>query len=520
MLEANATPVIAATLILLLIICIWWLVVEWGFKKPAAAGKKFEHQNGEQVVTRNTNETQSCQYQPDQNRSIGSKLENNKPERNKPEINNTVEHQTGKTGLQSTTPSAAIQKKAATSPSVKNIHQLDRRNAKNSVRNSVAKSQPEPTAQTNSKQAPVTSSQQVRHASGDVTVAVNKDASSSSTPHSETSSENRATRKTDHGSKPAGINHLEVKHQKAAPADSSIGSDTGNPGLSARTGQATPSATGAGATTKASVKASAEKESPLHTAANRKPSLTKPSKYQTAAKTQSPSVRSEASIQIPTRPRKDNSKNNESLHAMLNLDTSLNARSDKKPASDVAADSAGKPSLNDNARKLKSVPNVSVAQHPTNINKAKASVVAPDSVKGSGRSKSSSTDRRQSPIERAMAQQIGEQQPTAPKGAAVVSLTGTSSDTPAERTASKELKSEALKTVGTEHTTHANTALRAQLASSERRIESLQSTLTRLQQNQLQTAEQTGSPADRQMASPHSRPTLMSKIRILDAPRN
>lgn len=45
MLDANTTPLLGATLLLLFLLCVWWLIVEWGFRPAAAATNSAEDTN-------------------------------------------------------------------------------------------------------------------------------------------------------------------------------------------------------------------------------------------------------------------------------------------------------------------------------------------------------------------------------------------------------------------------------------------------------------------------------------------
>ena len=542
MLDANATPLIAATLVLLSLLCIWWLAVEWVFKKPVESSNRFKHKIVEQAGSNTVERSQSSQEQsvesrPDQNGS-GNTVKPDQPSKSRTDTRH----------IRPTDADSENSQKAGATQSVKKL---------------------------SGNLSPGTSSSETTvsdPASGNSTAGGAKTGGSNK-PASE--------HKTDHNKLKADQNDETTSKPRPTPQAKS----TNRPVTGKDKAQQGPSATNASGPVKSSKNASPQPDT-----ANRKIPTAPAPKYQTAAKTQSPSVRSEASIQIPATTRREDRKSTDQLHAMLNIDSAPQAKASaaKAPVPGSGLDlgsgsgannsqpstnklSAGAAAKSDNAKqdstkelksketagtvaseqvragnrtpdtiytpaqnieslsvaathreqpspspKLRSVPNVSVARLPTNVNTAKTNPA-----------NSNSSQRKPSPIERAMELQNN----TSPNATAEVSQTSHSDLASAKKPVSTESQAVDQPTAP-EHTGNGDTALRAQLASSERRIKSLQSTLNKLQQSQTQSATRPAQqldsladgpmhlPVDVQAASTHKRPTLMSKVRILDAPRS
>ena len=533
MFEASATPLIAATFVLLLILFIWWLVVEWGFKEPASNTDQFEHRNDQQAVAdrlnRNQldpdqlNHKQVDQSQIDQPHIDQSPIDrapiekarfdrthleqnNSKP----PKLPNDSSHSTVSNPHIATASSGAATKATNntsgnrspnTNPSKTAASKITADNStvggsKSSASQNTAKSTVEdpieaPEQHTNSNaepnKVPAARKETVAQASAETTaVKSNSTNAASSAQSSETSSQLKT---------------------KSAISD-------------------VTSKTSSTATDKP-----AEGKSKRHGADNKKTPSAQPPKYQTAAKTQSPSVRSEASIQIQTdriqadQHKPDQYKTDKARAEIKAAPTSTSIPKNKNITNLAAKSTAIENTISiasnrkEQSPKLKNAPKAPVALHPA-INTTKAKPTAT----GSGTNSSNSNYRKQSHVERAMARQISEQQHTPSKDAASNIQENPSNvvaNTEQLVSAESQIEDKAEdKATGAEQINHGDTALRAQLASSERRIQNLQSTLNNLQQNQSQEASVTTVPTASLVANPHTRPTLMSKVRILDTPRS
>ena len=678
MLEANTTPLITATLVLLTILCIWWIIVEWFFKKPARNTGQFAPENDRADTGRlNRNQPdqnraavphtkQPAHYQPAHSRpqhgrshnDRGGQVKNGPVNKGQPDSDypQTDQGQINKTG--------GIQSPATRSAA------LDTTGSTGRPSNSAGS----PTSATSAQQPSVSNSARGQSAGDRTTAGTARHSTRQSNDGQRLSSGDKETQQKSAQSPDA---KQQVSHLQPASNTS-----TGKPASRENT---THAANGTAQT-------AAIKSQPQSASGKRPPAP--PSKYQTAAKNQSPSVRSEASIQIPpgkvVQPGKAQtgksptgkaqnatehtaeSKGNHPQQATLITDskspantgsstvtavkaastdissasnkaktdsalskatsntetTSPNAiKSDvsdrgtdqaqtgnhapatintgsgtvtavkaastdissasnkaktdsalskatsnaettspktiKSDVSDRGTDQAqtgnhapatiSTPAQNTNTKNtsakntnvisvaanrkvqspdLKNAPKATVALHPAGNTSATGTApsVAESTSNNSGLNSSrnsggNSGQRRQSPIERAVAQRTGEHNTVARDVASISKAhspnadTDTSADKPDAATSNPQDPVNAQEV----NTPHADTTLRAQLARSEQRIKSLQSTLNNLQQNLPQTAVHnsaaTDAQTDSQAARGHTRPALISKVRVLDAPR-
>ena len=298
---------------------------------------------------------------------------------------------------------------------------------------------------------------------------------------------------------------------------------------------------------------------------SQKKNTTSTEKYQTAAKAKRPSVSSEASIQIPTSAGSRHTRNeNPQPHALLDSNnpvphikdkaslsahTKTGAQSHRSP--EEQSHEARQSYKNKQGHKEKqtqkaqgSTPNVS----PINIAAAaKESTQRNAGLKHGPKTPSAlkphpdkSVDRKQSAIEIVVSRQSAPSTPIeAPSEHASSDQTHSkqaSDKTPqltnTDPTANSNHRSPGLTTTdkiedtAREKTIEANAVaevsaaanadavLRAQLAASEDRIKRLQSTLNNLQHNTAPSAH------TETTAVTHNRPTLLSKVRILDHPKS
>lgn len=242
------------------------------------------------------------------------------------------------------------------------------------------------------------------------------------------------------------------------------------------------------------------------------------SKYQTAAKAGRPSAGGEVSLQIPTDTL---FKPTDSTSAAVGTDTKQrtsrstnqpNKQSNNQPNNSVA----NKP-VDHNSPNLSTSPNNKTAAESAlgnNVHSIKvaASNSAVQRNKASTNSSTSApvtdqelakkaTGHKQSPIEIVVAQKVSDKSTDNNQ-----SNTTTKHDDSALQAATETIDSNKTGTCD-------NAALRARLAASERRILNLQSTINTLQSQPAMAAPAALSPQR------HSRPTLLSKVRVLDNPR-
>ena len=528
MFEASATPFIAATFVLLLILFIWWLVVEWGFKEPASKTNQFEHRNGQQAVADRLNRNQLGsdqlnhkrvdQSQIDQplidqgpiekTRFDGTHLEqnNSKP----PKLPNDSSHSTVSNPHIATASSGAATK--ATN---------------NTSGNRSPNTNPSKTAAS-------------KITADSSTVGSSKNGASQNTAKSTVEDPIEVPElHTNSNAEPNKVPAAkQVTFSQASAETTAVKSNSNNAAYSAQSSETSSQLKTKSATSEVTSKTRstatnkpAEGKSKRQRAGDKKTPSAQPPKYQTAAKTQSPSVRSEASIQIQTdriqadQHKPDQYKTDTARAEIKAASTSTSIQKNKNITNLAAKSTAIENTISiaanrtEQSPKLKNAPKAPVALHPT-INTSKTKPTAT----GSGTTTSNSIYRKQSHVERAMARQIGEQQHTPSKDAAGVFHENPSNvvaNTEQSVSAESHIENKAEdKAIGTEQINHGDTALRAQLASSERRIQNLQSTLNNLQQNQSQAASTTTVPTASLVANSHTRPTLMSKVRILDTPRS
>ena len=215
---------------------------------------------------------------------------------------------------------------------------------------------------------------------------------------------------------------------------------------------------------------------------------TKPAKYQTAAKVQSPSVRNEALIQV--QPPTTNAKTK-----------SLNQRLDSETA-DSGHGKANQPKIS-TLKKIK----VDRDLHQPSLQTALQS----DSKQGNLSKNnvapiSSAPSRKQSRDSTATPDQGKDKFNNA--------ITGKSTIEMAMAKQSDDLEDDADGNLENQQTNQSNVELRARLVASERKVASLQTTLSHIQHGISDTAQ---TPADTSPAKKAgTRPTLLSKVRLLD----
>jgi len=517
MFEAHATPFIAAT-----------FVLEWGFKEPASNTDQFEHRDDEQAVAdrlhRNqldpdqlnhkqvdqidlppTDQAPIDQRPIEKTRLDGTHLEQNNLKL--PKLPNDSSHSTVSNPHIATASSGAATK--ATN---------------NTSGNLSPKTNPSKTAAS-------------KITADNSTVGGSKNSASQNTAKSTV--EDPIEVPELHTNSNAELNKVPAAREAQASAETTaVKSNSNNAAYSAQSSETSSQLKTKFATSEVTSKTRstatnkpAEGKSKRRGAGNKKTPSAQPPKYQTAAKTQSPSVRSEASIQIQTdriqadQHKPDQYKTDSARAEIKAASTSTSIPINKNITNLAAKSTAIENTLSiaanrtEQSPKLRNAPKAPVALHPA-INTTKTKPTAT----GSGTTTSNSNYRKQSHVERAMARQISEQQHTPSKDVASVFQENPSNvvaNTEQSVSAESQIENKAEdKATGTEQINHGDTALRAQLASSERRIQNLQSTLNNLQQNQSQAASTTTVPTASLVANSHTRPTLMSKVRILDTPRS
>ena len=582
MLVAYGTPIIEAMLVLISLLVTWWLVVDWGFRKPARTANQSKHQNTAHPSAGRLDAHQPGQDHTDRDRTDHNRIGRNRndqarPDQKQPENSSKTDQSskqlTDTSSSAPTTPDSVAPENSA--PTQVPENNSGKRSPKTSsvtvagsttsgskngrsqppigsdlndvVPDTTAPSKSGPTPKAELKTSPDAAQGKSRkdntQASGAIKAVDSKNRDTVNAPRTASASAAGNTKEADGHQKSSESSHAGRQHQKTV----SIGSSD----TPSKIQQVT-----SGTTSKTATDRPVVKDTQRQGVANNKLTPAQKPKYQTAAKTQSPSVRSEASIQIQTNKASvENSKANDPQQANLksnadktdtlstNKDSKGSATSDdeknlaagvnKSDASAATKNSAlartgNYPTAAKNSSvqnvdavtvaathktqpshsaKLKSVPNSPVALHP-----------AAGPVKNTDTSKGKWNQRKQSPIERAMSQQINENELKTAQDSAGISQTNLADATDPEKPASAESQSEELPAGAKQQAAPEDTALRAQLANSEKRIKSLQSTLNNLQQNQSQSAAQTPNQATSQNV-PHNRPGLLSKVRILDAPR-
>ena len=533
MFEASATPFIAATFVLLLILFIWWLVVEWGFKEPASNTDQFEHRNDQQAVADRLNrnqldpdklnhkqvdQSQIDQPHIDQAPIDRAPIEKARFDRTHLEQNNLKPPKLPNDSSHSTVSNAHIAT-ASNGAATKSTN--------NTSGNLSPKTNPSTTAASKLTADNSTVGGSKSSASQNTAKSTVEDPIEAPEQHTNSNAEpNKVPAARKETDAQVSAETTAVKSNSNNAASSAQSSETSSQLKTKSAISDVTSKTSSTATDKP-----AEGKSKRHGADNKKTPSAQPPKYQTAAKTQSPSVRSEASIQIQTdriqadQHKPDQYKTDTARAEIKAASTSTSIQKNKNITNLAAKSTAIENTISiaanrtEQSPKLKNAPKAPVALHPT-INTSKTKPTAT----GSGTTTSNSIYRKQSHVERAMARQIGEQQHTPSKDAAGVFHENPSNvvaNTEQSVSAESHIENKAEdKAIGTEQINHGDTALRAQLASSERRIQNLQSTLNNLQQNQSQAASTTTVPTASLVANSHTRPTLMSKVRILDTPRS
>jgi len=214
-------------------------------------------------------------------------------------------------------------------------------------------------------------------------------------------------------------------------------------------------------------------------------------KYQTAAKAQSPSVRSEASLQIQHPAAKAGATSAERPTEKKNHAKGLRKETEgTEPALSKSSKSDSSIAVTDRAPAANQ--SVSTARNPAKARIAHLSAVPTGKNETQGSTQQTDKLTGVSPIEKAMGRQ-----PDATEYK--TNEDKTTQDKP--NTTPEHLK------VSVEHSD-----LRAKLVASERKIASLQSTLSNLQNSSSITpATSTGDSTSKK-----SRPTLLSKVRVLD----
>jgi len=542
MFEADATPLIGAIVVLLFLLCVWWLIVEWGFKAPVTTGS-VSNQNRSTVATNtieHTHQTKNHTAQQANDISRGAatdakvKASTSPVDANKPHRPQTHKLETQKSVEETTF--------AATSVAATNTAQK-----KNSSTTIPDDRKARSTSGTNQSARLNDLRQSINMTSAEIT----KDTATQTDELPSTTGNSLPNPVALAGQSPA---------TRLKPTDATVKAST----IQTPVVTNLPCAT---ETTKAHEKGKAVKSAPV-------------AKYQTAAKSQSASVRSEASIQIQTTATRTGSNNpgankhSEAVQTFLkqNSDAQSDAgangsqtntqqanttavhigKSKKNPASaDHKNASAAKPNYDDATAPARAKPSENtadaavIATSPNNIssigitaNRSKPNTSNLKCVPNTAQTQSGSqsvsfkrneaNQRKQSSIEVAVERQINAYSDK-PSGAnsnknTEANKTGVdqhSSNSGLNNGLNNGTNNATDSGSGTEPTLKSNSTelgdsvLRAQLANSERRIKSLQSTLSNLQQNtQAQTLlKPTGS------AKPNQRESLLSKVRILEIPR-
>ncbi len=562
MLELHTTPLMWATLLLLFFICLWWFIVEWGFsksasnipttKKPAAPSQQHRQTNTDQehhsiqaksaialqqadghpasppISRPNKNATNQLQQQ---NREALKQGRNtpNKTSINQSSTSTSIPKKDSQTRQHcSTKPDKSTGVTPDSAPSVKNSQTTT------STQNLQTQKSNQKIANATGRQEHPASSQSKLTNNGNAQnsgVETIKSTSYSLDPEAATTIQNTCSQQT-----PAHTVAKNTKPTQALPQPVKRVSHSTNSDCHKLTASPTR----------------VEKQKPVSTttdaaqSSDNKTSGTT-SKYQTAAKARHPSSRSEASLQVP----------NPAAHKTRKHQTEL-----KKSAQNQNNNSTSQQALNKNAE-----PVTSTIQKPHEDSKQPlkiASVKTTESTAPATRqevrsnhgnkTKNSSntipfnkyqrpgsqspgsknlgskhpgtqnrgTHRKQSSIEVAVALQISEIQPElsqAPIAKHLEESVNTKhASTPTSNSHLDETRSRSgspiVKAADENPAVDGDAALRAQLASSERLIKSLQSTLNSVQ-NDPSDITSTATQKPRQ----HNRPSLLSKVRVLDHPR-
>lgn len=257
---------------------------------------------------------------------------------------------------------------------------------------------------------------------------------------------------------------------------------------------------------------------------------THPQKYQTAAKAKHHSSQSEASLQIPAPSLKIDNQLTDSVKKEKHSDnTNPNKLNKKLNLATSALQTKQEQNQADKSAEQKTTSNIQSIKLATDNARQPGSKteknIASSSPAPFRKHQSHSTTRKQSPIEAAVDQQASAKstrQNIAATGINIstrqtISSDETKSGNAVETINKHNADSSApdIKSTVSEDVADCDAALRAQLASSERKLKTLQSTLSNLQHN-LPAVTKTTTHTSQQ----HSRPTLLSKVRVLDHPKS